>query len=518
MDDLWHWLVYFWGLDLEETPHRPIVELLQLSVLEPEKPNVMVIVPRGWYKTSIFRGFTVWKQARKIFLKGNPFHRIVIASATLALARTYLDGIAAVLRAGGLNGRLLDHFPERLWRERDFGKAGSKVVDSIYLAPRLGNTTATIVEPSIFIGSLRRISTGFHADEALVDDINNAENVMTDFQRKKVQKYYNLLFPIVGTNDRDGEPSHISFIATPWHDDDVRGAIIREEAAQLRSDPQYESPWRIYQKNSLEPDGSAAWPSKYPLERLERLRVHMGPREFAANYLCDPVGDNEFVDERLIRWKSFSTFPALRLKRIAIDPNQHTEAKEMGCWAAVVACGFDQFNHMYVEGAWGSRTWGTHQIIQKLFELHDQFPDHTILCEDAHMGHFQGAVHLEEARRSQLSGKLVRLPIWYVPVDVRTSKYQRWQRIGTRFHNGTVTLADEIAPDIKAEIKDELVRGPVARFKDFNDALALAEAGFRPKYESDAIPPEEPPIDPNAPVVLRMRDAWGDETSEVFDG
>ncbi len=494
-----------------------MIEALQLSVLEPSQPNVLIVEPRGWFKTSVLRGFTVWKHARKIFLKHNPYHRTVISSSTLGFSRTYIDGLSAVLRAGGWNGRLRDHFPTPFWRERTFNGPGSAMEDAINLAPRIdAPANPAIVEPSIFIGSLRRISTGFHADDAVCDDLNNDENVSTAFQREKVHRYYNLLYPIVSPVDTDGEPGHISMICTPWHDDDVRGRIIREEGAKKEADPSYVSPWRILEEGPFNDRGEARFEKRLSLERLEFLRGQMGVHEFSANYLCDPVGERGFVPPQCIRWKSLRTFPELRMKRFALDPNQHKEAKSAGCYAAIVQAGFDHFNHMYVSGAWGSRTWGAREIIEKLFELHDAFPDHQLLCEDAHMGHFHAAIQLEEARRSQESGRMIRLPIWYVPVDVKTSKYDRWQRIGTRFHNGTITLADEIEPLLKAEIKEELTRGQIARFNDFNDALALAEAGYRPVH---TLPVGVRPSSP-APVKtgITYKEAFGEDLAEVWDG
>ncbi len=496
-----------------------MVTALQEAAEDEDRPNVLIVEPRGWFKTSILRGYVVWKQARKIFLKGNPFHRVVISSATLALTRGYLSGIGAVLRAGGLNGRLHDHFPDVFWRNRTYDTPGSDMEDGISTAARLeAPASAAIVEPSIFVGSIRRISTGYHADEAIIDDLNNLENVKTPYQRQQVHDYYALLYPIVNLVDRDNERGRFTMICTPWHDDDVRGRIVKGETDRQEADPSYRSPWILLQEGPLRSDGSARFERRLSLSHMAFLRTQMGVAQYSANILCDPLGKDGFVPENLLRWKSRETFPGLRFKRFALDPNQHKEAQAAGCYAALVQVGFDHFNQMYVVNAWGSRTWTTLDIITKLFDLHEAFPDHAILIEDAHMGHFQAAIQLEEARRSLASGRLVRLPVWYVPVDVKLSKYERWTRIQNRYLNGTVFMADEIEAETKIEMRTELVRGPVSRFKDFNDALALAEAGFVP-LRTDAGAIVEPPKAPEkGEHRMTYREAYGEEMEEVWDG
>ena len=73
------------GLDLEEQPHRVMCEALQNAETDDARPYSMLVVPRGFYKTSIVRGMILWKFYRRIYLADNPYHRIMISSANLAL-------------------------------------------------------------------------------------------------------------------------------------------------------------------------------------------------------------------------------------------------------------------------------------------------------------------------------------------------------------------------------------------------------------------------------------------------
>jgi hypothetical protein len=123
------------------------------------------------------------------------------------------------------------------------------------------------------------------------------------------------------------------------------------------------------------------------------------------------------------------------------------------------------------------------------------------------MSHFDHAVRMEEMRRSEKEGRLIRLPINWVPLDYKASKYERWQKLHPRFTSRSIIFADSIPPSIKEEIKDELVRGEAARFKDFLDALALAETGFRPRIAQDGKPVEI--ARPAHPNVLTFESALG---------
>jgi hypothetical protein len=463
-------------------------DVVQNAEEDNDKPYSMLVVPRGFYKTSIIRAGIIWKFYRRIYLQDNPYHRILIASANLALSRMTVSAVSNLMRYGGRGGRMNEEYG-CLWLNRTRDMPGSKVEDGINIAPRIERgEVPTAVEPSLFLGSLRRISTGFHADEAIVDDLNNSENVKTPVQLQKTLDYWHLIFPLLGARDRDGKRPKITMSCTPWHDADVRGTIIREQKARYAEDPEFVSDWNITVRPAINEDGSPLWPTKYPLEELARLSSGpnaMPVREFAANYMLDPVGNTGFANEEDIRWNRRESFPALRQGRITVDPSFHTEAREHSCFTAITVVAYDKFAKMYVLDARGSRAWTTEKFMDEMFAISEQYPTWPIFMEDSHMGYFRLAVQMEEARRSNEAGHPVRLRVHYVPIDVKASKYSRWEKIRPRFERGTIYFADDIAPSIKAEITNELVRGEAARFKDFLDALAMAETGVSPKTGKD---------------------------------
>lgn len=482
-----------WGLDLEDEPHREVCEIIQDAEMNERTPFALIEIPRGCYKSSIARGTLVWKQLRRIFLYDDVYYRICLISATLALSRSSLRVIEGQLR----NNPVLRDFYGDLWINSQKGMAGSKVLDGegIVLAPRIEKgESAAIADPSFWIGSVMAAQTGRHADEAYVDDINDKKNTKTAHQRELTHELWSLLFPLIGSET--GGQAKITFTCTAWHDDDVRGRIKREEKEKAAAEPGYETKWRMVSRSIYKEDGGSYFPRKYTLDAIANLRDQMSTREFSANYLNDPVGENGFVNEDEIVFRTRTAFPALRDMRISVDPNQHTEAKEAGCYAAITVGGYDRFANLFVLGARGSRDWSTKQLIDELFDVAEEYPNVPIFMEDSHMGHFDQAVRLEEAARSAMAdGKRVHLRINYVPVDVKTSKYERWEKLQPRFRRRAVVFAEEIAPKLKVEIKEELIRGRAARFNDFLDSLAGLETGVRPRIAKDGAQAEVKPKD-----------------------
>ncbi len=486
LNDLYRFCTEGLGLDLYETPHRQMCAVIEQQEKNPDTPYSMLVVPRGFYKTSIACGAAVWKQLRQLFLYHNPYHRIVLCSATLALSETSLRAIENMLR----DNRTLKENYGSLWIYDSRRKLSSRHKDGLFLAPRLRiGEIAGVREPSFWIGSERRISTGFHADEAIVDDLNNDKNSWTPIQREKVHAYWELLSPILGHKDRAGNPVRIHINATPWHDDDVRGRILRKERERQETNPDYKSRWTILHHNAYADEAmtTAWWPEGCPVEFIEGQRADLSYSQFAANFLCDPIGQKGFVDEERIIWKPRAAFPEdPRDFRATVDPNMHFEARAIGCYAAITVSGYDKFSNLYFYDARGSREWGSSQLIAQLFQVQEDWKTHhpniPILIEDIHMAHFAHAIALEEAQRSEKAGERVHLNIRWVNTQTE-SKYQKWAKLKPRFEQGRVILAEEIHPKIKVEIREELVRGESARFCDFLDSMAMAYIGVRPKID-----------------------------------
>ena len=267
-----------WGLDLCEQPHREIIEAIQEAELNDANPSVMVIVPRGTYKTSIARGAIVWKLLRQVFLFDNPYHRIAMGSATLRLGRETLAVIKNQLR---YNKELIAAYGP-MWQERSRQSDGSKVEDGIVLKPRLDRgEIASCPEPNLWIASERKVSTGAHCDELYVDDLHDEKSVKTQERIEKVHDVWRLLQPLLNPTDRVGRPARRTVTATRWHDNDVPGLIKRTMEENRKSD------WVIIQRGAFTEVGAEEGPLYFPSVLSEAI-LDDRKRDLGPGLFCTP--------------------------------------------------------------------------------------------------------------------------------------------------------------------------------------------------------------------------------------
>lgn len=488
LEDPFLWGNWYWGLTLEEKPHRWMCEELAKTLTMEVSPHLILDVPRGCYKTSIVTMGAVWQYLRQLYLYDNPYWRLLYASNTLELGEEFLTVIENVLRSGGLEGRIDEDYGP-LWKYADKqDRRTSRRKNGLVLLPRIERgEIASVKEPTFFIASIRRRGVGGHADAAILDDLNNPDNVATPDQLKKTHDFYRQVYPLVDVKDRLGHSTHIWMTCTPWHDNDVRGMVIREEEEKRLEDPFYLSPWRILRAKARQDDGTLFFPTKLSEAKLKDLRDKMGPKHFGAAYEGDPVTTYSSVaEEEQIRYRDRDTFPALRWGRICVDPNQHSDAQKQGCYAAVVMGGYDQYAKLWISDMRGSRDWDTKDLIKTLYDLQAEHPTWSIFIEESHMRHFDHAVNLEFVLRKERNEPVTRLRINWVQAPRNLSKYERWNNsLRPRFQSASIFFAREIAPSIKKEVEDELVRGSSARFNDFLDALAMMETNVTPRYKAD---------------------------------
>jgi hypothetical protein len=497
LNDLFVFCNWYWGLQLEEQPHRWMCDEMMKTLSMAETPYLMLDVPRGCYKTSISTAGAVWQYLRQVYFFDNPYHRIIYASNTLALGESFLTLIENILRVGGVEGRLTEDYGP-LWKTPDReNRKSSRQNDGLFLKPRMDRgEIASVREPNFFIASIGALPIGFHADGAILDDVNNKKNVATPEQLKKTHDFYRQVYPIINTTDRIGNPAHIWMNCTPWNDNDVRGMICREEEERKLEDHSYVSPWRVVKATAHQDDGSLFFPTKLSEKELERLKTHMGDEYWAA-YEGSPITESSSIGRRdQIIYKSRDEFPEmLRFCRITVDPNQHADARTLGCYAAIAMGGYSDYGRLWIWDIRASREWDTGDLIAELYRAQEEHPTWSVFIEDEHMRHFDHAINLEyvnRMHRAEQGGESpTRLRTNYVPVPRSLSKYERWQgALKPRFQNSSIFFAREIAPSIRAELENEVTRGMASRFKDILDVLSLMESGIVPRYRSNG--KEEP--------------------------
>ena len=330
LDDLFHFGKFYWGLQLEEQPHRWMCDELMQTLTNNETPNLLLDVPRGCYKTSVVTAERSSSISDRFF-----FSTIPITASSMppphSPSATPFSLIENVLRAGGAEGRIDRDFG-KLWKSADRGnRKTSRAKDGITLAPRmLRGEIASVRDPNFFIASIRKPRVGFHADGAILDDLNDKDNVRTPERLRATQEFYRQIYPLIATHDRVGNPSHVWMTCTPWKDDDVRGMIMREEEEKQTESLNYVSPWRIVKATAHMPDGSLFFPSKLTEERLDLLKDKMRSEYWAA-YEGQPVSkDEQLATEDQIRFKPREEF----LRYVGTgSPSTRTSTTTRESWA-----------------------------------------------------------------------------------------------------------------------------------------------------------------------------------------
>ena len=175
---------------------------------------------------------------------------------------------------------------------------------------------------------------GKRADLIVCDDIVDLENSSTQLQRDKLDIWFReVLTPVL---EPDGK---MIMIGSSYHYDDLY--------ARLEKGGEY----TVKKYRALREDGSALWPERWPLDKLEEKRREMGSILFNVQFMCEPSGmRGELLrDEWLKRWDSppVSSFPVYA----GIDP-----ALGEGDLQAIASVAYDRTRNVaYLVDVWAER-------------------------------------------------------------------------------------------------------------------------------------------------------------------
>jgi predicted phage terminase large subunit-like protein len=157
--------------------------------------------------------------------------------------------------------------------------------------------------------------TGRGADVLLIDDpFKDREEADSETIREKVWRWYtstaytrlegDLTEDELADDDiwadftakieaGDAKPFEgaVVVIQTRWHEDDLSGRLIEQEA---KGGDQ----WEKLILPAVMSDGSALWPQKFNIERLKRIEKAIGPRDWSALYQQEPSPDEGTFFER----------------------------------------------------------------------------------------------------------------------------------------------------------------------------------------------------------------------------
>lgn len=231
--------------------HELIAEKLE-AVEHGEIDRLMIFMPPRHGKSELAsKRFPAWCLGR------NPKRQIIAASYNSDLANDF-----------GRNVRNIVAEPE-------FGEVFPKV--TLAQDSKAANRMNTNHGGTYVAAGVGTAVTGRGADIALIDDpFKDREEADSERRRELVWDWYR---STLYTRLMPG--GAVVLIQTRWHEDDLAGRLLEQEADQ----------WEVLELPALHPERGALWPEWYDEAALARIKETIGPREWSALYQQSPQPD-----------------------------------------------------------------------------------------------------------------------------------------------------------------------------------------------------------------------------------
>jgi predicted phage terminase large subunit-like protein len=134
-------------------------------------------------------------------------------------------------------------------------------------------------------------------------------------------------------------------IGTRWHEDDLFGRLLSEQAKGGDR-------WEVLELPAILSSGHALWPQKYPLEKLESIKRAIGPRDWSALYQQSPAPEEGAYYKR--EWFRYYAEKPAHLRIYGASDYAVTEGD--GDWTVHLIIGVDPDDNIYVLDQWRGQT------------------------------------------------------------------------------------------------------------------------------------------------------------------
>lgn len=334
----------------------------------------LLLWPRGHFKSTLAtESFSIQKLLR------DPNERILITNVKLENSRKFLRTIS-------------HHFtgsPKFRWAWRDwwvneyaspYHKA--ELGDRLDWVTRSTQDELMLLRPyagreaSVTTGALDSSAVSQHYSTIIADDLVNREYVRTQDMVEKSILYFKDILDLL---DADGD---LVVIGTRWSHVDLYSWIINEFGgrASLRvpegiveapiveladKTPEEDKDWMI----SVMPTSpeNPIFPEEYNRKALEDLLHAKGPYEFGAQYLLNPTpSEHQKFSTDWINW--MDELPSIRDLTTCITVDPAISLKDEADRTAIVVCGYDKSNNMYLLDGLNERVTED-ELLEELYNL-----------------------------------------------------------------------------------------------------------------------------------------------------
>lgn len=245
----------------------------------------------------------------------------------------------------------------------DFGRQVRNIVASEEYTPlfdtalaedsRAANRWNTTQGGSYVAAGVGTAITGRGADILLIDDpIKDREEADSEVQRQKVWDWYTST-----AYTRLAPKGRIIVIQTRWHEDDLSGRLLAEEAKGGDK-------WEILELPAINDDGEALWPEFYPLSTLERYRSVLPARDWSALYQQRPSPDEGEYFKR--EWFKFYTVAPNHLR--TYGASDYAVTAKGGDYTVHIVAGVDPDDNLYILDVWRSQS-ESHVWVEEFINL-----------------------------------------------------------------------------------------------------------------------------------------------------
>ncbi|WP_417436488.1 hypothetical protein [Idiomarina abyssalis] len=406
--------------------------------------NTLIMLPRGFSKTTLTMGCEIWSLVYKM----TDFDMIV--SSTAGHAENFLSSIATQLSGNealkAVYGELKP--PQRSGYTWSEAEGHIQTLNGIDLLAK--GAGSQIRGSNINAKRPRRI---------LVDDLESKDTVNTKEQRQKLKSwYYSDLRYALPRTDKD---AYMVVLATLLHPEAIVNVLMTEGS------------YNAIVFGAIDPDGDALWPEAMTLEEINAERAKMARIGLLGEFyreLMNEIRANaqiQFLPE-FIREEFHAPEEAVQLA-IALDPAISEDRR--ADFASIVVLGMLPGGRIHIFDVWMKKGAGAREKIDKYFELRMQWKLHANSKHGIEAIAYQASlVHLmqeEMFRKSREYG----VPM-YFEIEKLTHAQKKTERIEgflhPRYSSGYVTH-QRVFPEYNSQLLD----WPNGK-KDGPDAAAMA--------------------------------------------
>lgn len=468
----------------------------------------LVLMPRGHLKSTIFTvARTLWRVYQI------PDIRIFVGTATRALATAFVREVRTYFEDPFLQeyvwntrphveGRLVPEMERTKYtRGRDDTDATDRKI--IWSTSAIQVIRPTILkEPTVTVGSVGTIPTGFHFDEMYLDDVINFDNISTPDKRLRIQNWVDDLVCVLDPKYEDkvwekilppkAKPFSeiggvLTVVGTRYDREDWYGQIVEYGE---------EYGWKIYQrniyKNGSDNSDGYLWHEMWTEEIERAKRSQMTTNRFASQYLNMVIAPGSsvlnfdlinFVNAENIQLQddgrvriTHRTLEGDTLVRPILVVDPAATVGENSDFTALAVGGKDVTGRVcVVDFAMGK--WSSEQILSQLFRLANKWK-----LRGAYIESSGGFAHFVEYVRAAFNRYRPLVLNEYKPTWVQGKKEVRISNaLEPLITNGLLYLPQSVYTNTEA--RDQIVYFPRKTIHDdFPDVLAaLAELSKSPQ-------------------------------------